>query len=252
MPFPNHPDKHRAEAVVTPEQSAEYARPEATNPPEAVVLCYSRGLMEYLIDRYDGRTVEEYYGDLYVFEDTALGVVGNFGIGAPVTAMVMEDLIADGVETFLSVGFAGSLSEDVGMGEVVVAEEAIRDEGTSHHYLDSERDVRASESLVATARETLRERDEQFHVAPTWTTDAIYRETEPEIERYAAEGVLTVEMEAAATFAVAAHRGVEAGAMFVASDYLGTGEWEPRFREAEEHLHRLGDTARATLATHLQ
>ena len=59
-------------------------------------------------------------------------------------------------------------------------------------------------------------------------------------------------MEAAATFAVAAHRGVEAGAAFVARDYLGPEEWEPRFREAEQHLHRLGDIARAALATHLE
>ena len=252
MPFPNHPEKHGAEPVVTPERSAEYAGSEVTDPPDAVVLCYSRGLMECLTGGDDGRTVEQYYGDLYVFEDGAVGVVGNFGIGAPVTATVMEDLIADGVGTFLSVGFAGCLSERVGMGEVVLAREAVRDEGTSHHYLEPERDVRASEPLLATARDTLRERGEPFHVGPTWTTDAIYRETRPEIERYAAEGVLTVEMEAAATFAVAAHRGVEAGAMFVASDYLGPEEWEPRFDEAEEHLHRLGDIARAALASHLE
>ena len=253
MPFPNLSGKHDAKALVTPERSAEYraerADGEVREPPEAVVLCYSRGLMDHFIETYDGESVDHYYGQLYCFADAdyRVGVMGDFGIGAPTTAMLMDDLVADGVESFLSIGFAGCLDESIGMGEFIVPEKAIRDEGASHHYVASEKYARASDSLVAETTDLLAERDEPFHVGPSWTTDAIYRETEREVEEYAAEGVLTVEMEASAVFAVADYRGVDAAAMFVVSDYLGPSDWEPKFHLTAEDMKRLGDTAKNVL-----
>jgi uridine phosphorylase len=253
MPFPNHPEKHLEEPLVTPGKHTEYrqemAEGDAAEPPEAVVLCYSRNLMEYFTEAYDGQEVDHYYGRLYLFEDTdyIVGVMGNFGIGAPTTAMLMDELVADGVETFLSIGFAGCLDKSIEMGDFIVCEKAIRDEGTSHHYVESERCAYPSESLVAETKRLLAERDEPYHVGHSWTTDAIYRETKAEVERYAEEGVLTVEMEASAVFAVAAHRGVEAGATFVISDYLGLSDWEPKFHLTTEDMQRLGDTAKEIL-----
>lgn len=255
MTFPNVADKHRGDAVITPEKSVEYrdsrSDSAAEGVPEAVVLCYSRGLMEYLTESRDGREVGSYYGDLYVFDDFGgrVGVMGNFGIGAPTTAMMMEELAADGVEQFLSIGFAGCLQDDIEMGEFIVCDRAVRDEGTSHHYAASEKFARPTEALFDDVTRTLADRDEPFHVGPSWTTDAIYRETVREVEEYASEGVLTVEMEAATAFTVAAHRGVEAAAMFVVSDYLGTAEWEPRFHLTETDMQRLGDAAAEILAT---
>jgi uridine phosphorylase len=207
--------------------------------------------MEYLTDARDGREVGSYYGDLYVFDefDGSVGVMGNFGIGAPTTAMVMEELVADGVEAFLSVGFAGCLQSDVEMGEFIVCDRAIRDEGTPHHYAESAKLARPTESLFDRVARTVAERGEPYHVGSSWTTDAIYRETVREVEAYAIEGVLIVEMEASAVFTVAAHRGVDAAAMFVVSDYLGTDEWEPKFHMTEDDMRRLGDAAAEILAT---
>lgn len=257
MAFPNHPEKHCAEPLVTPEKNNEYKQAvravDDANRPEAVILCYSKSLMDYLTNTYDGREVGNYYGDLYVFDDTGgrVGVLGNFGIGAPTTAMLMEDLIVDGVEAFLSIGMAGCLDASIEMGEYIVPETAIRDEGTSHHYVASEKYATASDSIVEETKRVLDERDESYHVGPSWTTDAIYRETKAEVERYANEGVLTVEMEASAVFAVAGHRGVEAGAMFVVSDYLDLSEWEPKFHLTGSDKQRLGDTAKAVLASYV-
>ena len=257
MAFPNYPEKHHAEPLVTPQKNNEYKRSvgeaDDAERPEAVILCYSRSLMDYLTDTYDGREVGNYYGDLYVFDDTggSVGVLGNFGIGAPTTAILMDELVVDGVEAFLSIGFAGCLDESVEMGEFIVCEKAIRDEGTSHHYLASEKYATPSEQIVARTKRVLRQRDESFHVGPSWTTDAIYRETKAEVERYAREGVLTVEMEASAVFVVAIHRGVEAGAMFVVSDYLGLSEWEPKFHLTETDMQRLADIAMQILASYV-
>lgn len=257
MAFPNYPEKHAEEAIVTPEKNHDYkqavGKADDADRPDGVIICYSRTLMEYLTETHDGRHVSHYYGDLYVFDDTdeTVGVLGNFGIGAPTTAMLMDDLIAVGVEAFLSVGFAGCLDDSVEMGEFVVPEVAIRDEGTSHHYVASEKYATPSDSVVAETKRVLDERDEPYHVGPTWTIDAIYRETKAEVERYAEEGVLTVEMEASAVFAVADHRGVDAGAMFVVSDYLGSAEWEPKFHLTETDMQRLGETAMDVLASYV-
>ncbi|MFD1514240.1 nucleoside phosphorylase [Halomarina rubra] len=257
MPFPNHPGKHRGEALFTPAEHSDYRREhsdgDAATLPEAVIVCYSTTMMEHLTETHDGEFVGHYVGDLFAFESTdgRVGVLGNFGIGAPTTVMLLEELVADGVEAFLSVGFAGCLDDAVEMGEFVVCDGAIRDEGTSHHYVESARMAHPSEAVLAATTDLLTERDESFHVGPSWTTDAIYRETVAEVERYAEAGVLTVEMEASAVFTVADHRDVDAGAMFVVSDYLGTDDWEPKFHRTREDMQRLGETARDVLVAHL-
>lgn len=255
MPFPNHPDKYESAPIITTEKRKAYrdemgaGRVEAM--PSAVILCYSRGLMEYLTGEYDGQFVEGgYLADLYAFaeRDFAIGVLGNFGIGAPVTAMLMEELIGEGVETFLSIGFAGGLDHRINVGDYIVCERAIRDEGTSHHYVESEKYAYPSEALSVWLERTIERCDIPVHTGTTWTTDAIYRETETEVEQYAEEGVLTVDMEAAAVFTVAAHHDVEAASLFVISDYLGPSDWEPKFHLSREDLDGLGDRAKELLA----
>ncbi len=258
MSFPNLPGKQDAEPLVTPAEHSEYRHAEADSVlerlPEAVVLCYSRSLMNYLTETHDGEFVGNYYGDLYAFADAdyAVGVLGNFGIGAPATAMLMDELIADGVETFLSIGFAGCLDETIEMGEFIICDKAIRDEGTSHHYVEAEKYAHASDSLTDETVGLLREREESFHVGPSWTIDAMYRETKQEVRQYAEEGVLTVEMEASAVFAIAEYRNVEAASMFVVSDYLGLADWEPKFHLTAEDMQNLGDTAKDVLTAILQ
>lgn len=257
MTFPNYPGKYQSEPLITPHESNSYRREnsdeEVPDPPEGVILCYSRRLFDHFVENYDGRDSGHYYGKLYTFDDTdhTIGVLGDFGIGAPTTAMLMDELVADGVETFLSIGFAGCLDDSIDVGEFVVCEKAVRDEGVSHHYVESEKYAYPSDAVLTVTKQVLTERGEPFHVGPSWTIDAIYQETRDEIERYAAEGVLTVEMEASAVFAVADYRGADAGAMFVVSDYLGSSEWEPMFHRTTEDLKRLGDLAKQILAKYV-
>ena len=73
----------------------------------------------------------------------------------------------------------------------------------------------------------------------TWTIDTPYRETIDEVRHYQADGVLTVEMEAAALFAVGVHRGVDVAAAFVISDLLTEDRWHGQFHDAVDPLHRL-------------
>jgi uridine phosphorylase len=245
MGLPNYPEKYGSGSVVTPEALCDHFDPDRTPVPERIVLSYQRELLERVVDEYEVAPVNTTWTDCYLLEGTGgkVGIVGDFGFGAPQAALVMEDLIVRGGCEFVSVGLAGSLQPETRIGDLVVVERALRDEGTSHHYLPSERYVAATESLTERLANACAWADEPHHRGDTWTTDAIFRETAPEIAAYHEEGIVTVDMEAAATFAVAEYRGVAAGALFTISDHLEPEGWEPQFVEADDDLLRAFDRA---------
>jgi uridine phosphorylase len=114
------------------------------------------------------------------------------------------------------------------LGHVIVPTSAVRDEGTSYHYLPPSREVAADSEVVAAIIATLERHNLPYVTGKTWTTDALYRETRPKIARRVAEGCITVEMEAAACFAVAAFRGVRFGQILYAGDDLSGDLWDER------------------------
>jgi purine-nucleoside phosphorylase len=248
MPVPLHEEKYESEPVLSPEREAAYARERGhgvESVPESMLVCFSGSLFEHLVESHPSSELRSsfYGGSIYRLTDSdpGVGVVGGFGIGAPATAMAIESLAHRGVERFALCGYAGVLDSAVGSTDVLIATEALRDEGTSYHYRPAARSATPPGDLTDDLAARLGAGDRTVRTGPTWTTDAPFRETRAEVERYAAEGVLTVEMEAAAAFAVAEHCGVEAAAAFVPSDYLGPDTWEPRFHEVEERLLDLGD-----------
>jgi len=164
-----------------------------------------------------------------------VGLVGDFGIGGPIVSIVVEELAALGVRYFFSFGLAGGLQSDGRIGDIVLCTSAIRDEGASHHYLPPNVEARPSPPFTEAIAQSLTRRNATFQRGATWTIDTPHRETIDEVRHYRAAGVLTVEMEAAALFAVAAVRRVEAASAFVLSDLLGETEWAPEF--ASEHLN---------------
>ena len=105
---------------------------------------------------------------------------------------------------------------------------AVRDEGTSYHYLPPGREVAATPDVVAVLESVLTENRVEYLVAKTWTTDAFYRETPAKVARRRAEGCLTVEMEAAAFFAVARFRGVAFGQLLYGGDDVSGNAWDSR------------------------
>jgi purine-nucleoside phosphorylase len=143
------------------------------------------------------------------------------GIGAPAVSAQLEILIALGVGTFLSIGTAGGLLADQAPGDVVVATGAIRDEGTSLHYVDAGIDVSPDAALTNSLANALTRAGIQARSGSTWTTDAPFRETKQRIEELRGQGVPAVEMEAAALFAVAQVRGVELASALVVDTVFG-------------------------------
>jgi len=149
-------------------------------------------------------------------------------VGAPGAACQLEELIAMGFEKFIVCGGAGVLQKDIQVGHLVVPYAAVRDEGTSYHYIAPSREVACSIHALSVIEDQLEEENLPYIKAKTWTTDAPYRETEGKIALRASEGCVTVEMEAAAFFAVARFRGVELGQILYGGDDLTGKEWDPR------------------------
>ena len=238
MTLPLHSEKHAEPPLFTAAESWEYfGEGEPLDVPANVVLCYQDHLFEQVANRPDADPIDGLFPEVVVLDepDAPVGVAGGFGVGAPATAMAMEELHHHGANRFLSVGFAGTLRPDVAVGDFVLPTEALRDEGTSHHYVEPAETIRPAESLVADLRAYLTAREVEYHEGTSWTIDAIYRETPAEVERYRDRGVVTVEMELAATLAVADYHGIAAGGLFAVSDRLGD-EWERGFEDASERL----------------
>ena len=129
--------------------------------------------------------------------------VAHPGLAAPLAAGVMEELIALGCRRFVACGSAGILDGSLAPGTVVVPSSAIRDEGTSYHYVKPAREIAVDPKVVKAIESALRQHGVTYRVGKTWTTDAFYRETPKRIAKRKGEGCLTVEMECSAFLAVA-------------------------------------------------
>lgn len=150
------------------------------------------------------------------------------GVGASLSAGLLEEVIAFGCRKFIVCGGCGVLEKEIAVGHLVVIEAAVRDEGTSYHYLPPSRLVTASPAGVAALTWALESRSLPYQVGASWTTDAPYRETPARIAARRSEGCLVVEMEAAALMAVAQFRGVTLGQVVYGGDDLSGQEWEHR------------------------
>jgi uridine phosphorylase len=150
------------------------------------------------------------------------------GVGGPLAAGLLEEVIALGCRKFIACGGCGVLAQNIAVGHLVVLDAAVRDEGTSYHYLppgrEIEADPRAADALVA----TLARRGVPYLVGKSWTTDAPYRETPHKIAMRRDEGCLVVEMEAASMMAVARFRDVAFGQVVYGGDDLSGSEWDTR------------------------
>lgn len=143
--------------------------------------------------------------DTFALGGRTVGIVGC-AVGAPFAVLVAEELFASGCRLLLSLTSSGQITSIRPTPYFVVIDRALRDEGTSYHYAEPARYAEADAGLVARAVSALGASN--VLVGPTWTTDAPFRETAQAIEAARADGILAVEMEAAALYAFARAKGV--------------------------------------------
>lgn len=202
--------------------------------PRVAVLCFFQEVIESLAASGDAVVVGRLLSEigphpLYVVASGSSTVlVVHPGVGAPLAAGILEEVIALGCDRIVACGGAGALDDELVLGHAVVVDEAVRDEGTSFHYLAASRTVAADPHGVDVLVEVLSRHGVPHVVAKSWTTDAFYRETKGRIRRRKDEGCVTVEMEAAAFMAVARYRSVRFAQLLYAGDSVAGEQWDER------------------------
>ena len=161
-------------------------------------------------------------------EDGRAILVGHAGLGGPLSAGLLEELIALGIRRFMVCGGCGVLDASRAVGHPVILTGAVRDEGTSYHYLPPSREVAAHPQAVAALEAACRDRGIEYSLGKSWCTDAIYRKTRERGERRLQDGCVVVEMESAALFAVARFRGIVLGEVVYSGDVVVPEAWDGR------------------------
>ncbi|OYV34101.1 MAG: uridine phosphorylase, partial [Rhodospirillales bacterium 20-64-7] len=143
-----------------------------------------------------------YHTQMYLLTYGGLrfGIIGN-AVGAAFAVLLAEQAFASGCELVISLTSAGQITPVADSPYFLLIERALRDEGTSYHYLPPSRYAEASPVLIAKITKAAQHAGMRLHVGASWTTDAPFRETATAIDAARAEGILAVEMEAAALYA---------------------------------------------------
>jgi uridine phosphorylase len=141
----------------------------------------------------------------FALDDLEIGVVPH-AVGAPFAVLVAEQLFASGCQLLISVTSSGQLRSTRPPPYFVLIERALRDEGTSYHYVPPAEFSELDPALLARVEDAFGDVGVPVDRGAVWTTDAPYRETQSTIDRMTDRGLLAVEMEAAALYAFAAAR----------------------------------------------
>lgn len=205
-------NKHYSEAsVFNPKNLLRESRRQNNIPkcdvPKICVLDPDGDLVDWL--KKEGKASKDtcwacYHSELYTFDlsGTKIGVI-PCAVGASYAVLVAEQLFVSGCELLISFTSAGIISEKLVEKKFALITEAIRDEGTSYHYLPPEESSRIPEDLQKQLRVETEKSEISFFEAKSWTTDAPYRETQSAIQSMKEEDIVCVEMEASALYAFA-------------------------------------------------
>ena len=145
-------------------------------------------------------------------------LISKIPTSAPNAIAFVECLISLGVSKIIATGAAGSIHPSAGAASLVIPTEAIRDEGTSYCYYEEGVEVHPSKVLIKLLEESANRNNIRVLRGPTWTTDGVFRETITKMKENSSKGVLTIEMEMSALFALAMFRNIDLAGLLIISD----------------------------------
>ena len=252
MSFPVYPAKHALKELYGAREIVGYRKQVGRMPsltqPEGVLFCLERGLPWRMRWRVPVRRAGGMNGDLYELKRPRgkIGIMTGFGGGSPMTVELAEEFAAMGVKSMILMTWGGLLQPDLEPGDIVVVDRAIRDEGTSYHYLPPAKYIDGDARLADQLAESIQARGGNCTRGTTWTTDAPYRETVEEIRQYQSEEVKTVEMESAGLFTIGQVHAIPTASVVVGMDKLADFRWQVPQR-LTEILHSLELVYQASL-----
>jgi uridine phosphorylase len=217
-------------AIIEPNKSGKLA----DNLPERAVLCFFYDVIAELVSSGMLVKIGELKSEIgpnpvyrMAYEGKSIAVIQP-GVGAPLAAGYMEELIGLGAKKIIAVGGCGVLHADTEAGYAFVIDSAVRDEGTSYHYIPASEEAVASPEATQAIVDTLQRHQVPHKTVKSWTTDALYRETSVRRDLRVSQGCHIVEMEASAFFAVAAFRQVCFGQLVYGGDLVIPDGWDYR------------------------
>lgn len=189
------------------------------------VLCFSDVLLGKAAKALGAKSTGKFVAQNTLYGNAKVSVIST-GIGSPSAALITEKMIAAGGKWFVCIGFCGSLSEKLRIGDVLLAKESERGEGLSGNYLKRGVSATANRGMLGYSKRALEKAGMKYTEGKIWTTDAIYRETRKKVSLFRRKGCLGVDLETAGVYAVAKYRRVKACALLVATDELFGKRWE--------------------------
>lgn len=240
LPLLDHPldvaSEFTPEALIAAVRSERRLAAEAV--PPVCVLDFDGDLTDWLISNRDGTPCSDwacFHTTMYAMNvDGHRCAVIPRTIGGPYAVLVAEQLVASGAKVIIGLTSAGRVSPALPIPSLVVATRALRDEGTSYHYVPPQPIIEAPLEIAdALAREAMTV-GLPVSTGLVWTTDAPYRETLPQLRQHAQTGALAVEMQAASLFAFGVARGVPVGVLAHVTNAIG--HTEEHFDKGESEL----------------
>lgn len=201
--------------------------------PETVVTFFEHVMFDRFVDEYKpeiigktGVASKTHYVYKIVVDGKPLALV-QAGVGAPYSVGIFEEVVAMGAKNILMFGSCGVL-KDIEDNSIIIPNAAVRDEGTSYHYQPASDEIELDPKLVNKLIEFFEEKQINYTVGKTWTTDAFFRETTEKTKKRVDSGCICVDMECSAMAAFAKFRNINFAEFFFAADNLSKEKWEPR------------------------
>jgi uridine phosphorylase len=146
-------------------------------------------------------------------------------LGAPLMAIDMEIMIALNASRFIYLAFAGSIRDDVNVGDIIITKGVLNETGIPRLYAVDDFFIPSDPSLTNALENAAQGKDVKTRSGTSWCTDAPYRETWGKVKRFVDQEALCVEMEGAALFTLSTYYGVPAAAVYVITDTVGEKGW---------------------------
>ena len=210
--------------------------------PKVGATCFSKRLFDKLIEKFDGVEIalsSNGNGKIPIYKINYDGkeiALFMSRMGASACVVQYEELFAMGLEKLVVFGTCGVLDKNIEDLAIIIPSSAVRDEGTSYHYMKASKEVSVNPKYKEDFIKLLNEHNYSYQIGKVWTTDAPYRETRKKVMDRKNQGCICVDMECSAISALASFRNKEVFQFFYAADNLDSAKWDRRSLGTNEGL----------------
>lgn len=215
-----------------------------TDVPKTAIGVFSKQLYDDIVEKFSSCEIGSFLStnmERKVYKIKYKGKEFTFfmaGVGGPMIAADIDDLVSVGVKKVIIFGNCGVLDKNIEDCSIIIPIKAFRDEGTSQHYVPDSETIELNKKYKDEFKEVLNEYNFSYTEGYTWTIDAIYRETPEKIKYFKEKGAVCVEMEGATIAAVTKRNKIDHFTFYYAGDNLDAVEWDERSINGDVNLEK--------------